>query len=73
MQGGQIFVYGTLMADEVLKLLLKRVPPSKPATLAGHRRYAIRGQVFPAIVPAEPEASVRGKVRLRLSEGWPAP
>ncbi|KIY99608.1 AIG2-like protein [Monoraphidium neglectum] len=67
MQGGQIFVYGTLMADEVLKLLLKRVPPSKPATLAGHRRYAIRGQVFPAIVPAEPEASVRGKVLLQLT------
>lgn len=43
--GGTVFVYGTLMADEVLKLLLKRVPPSRPATLAGHERHAIRGQV----------------------------
>ncbi|KAI8467059.1 MAG: hypothetical protein J3K34DRAFT_524060 [Monoraphidium minutum] len=68
MQGGQVFVYGTLMADEVLRLLLKRVPPSKPATLAGHRRHAIKGQVFPAIVPAEADASVRGKVLLQLSD-----
>lgn len=62
MQGGQIFVYGTLMADEVVKLLLKRVPPSKPALLKGHRRHSIKGQVFPAIVPAGPDDSVRGKV-----------
>jgi len=65
--GGTIFVYGTLMADEVLKLLLKRVPPSKPATLRAHRRHSIKGQVFPAIVPAEGGASVRGKVLLQLT------
>ncbi|GBF88869.1 hypothetical protein Rsub_01368 [Raphidocelis subcapitata] len=67
MQGGQVFVYGTLMADEVVGLLLKRVPPSKPATLAGHRRHAVKGQVFPAIVPADAGSSVRGKVLLQLS------
>ena len=29
MAGGHAFVYGTLMADEVVKLLLKRVPDSR--------------------------------------------
>jgi hypothetical protein len=67
MPGGAVFVYGTLMADEVVRLLLKRVPPSKPATLAGHRRHAVKGQVFPAIVPAPAPASVRGKVLLQLT------
>jgi gamma-glutamylcyclotransferase (GGCT)/AIG2-like uncharacterized protein YtfP len=66
--GGTAFVYGTLMADEVVRLLLKRVPASQPATLAGYRRHAIKAQVFPAIVPAEASASVRGKVLLQLTK-----
>lgn len=67
--GGAVFVYGTLMADEVVRLLLKRVPPSRPATLSGHRRHAIKGQVFPAIVPVPTpaEASVKGKVLMELT------
>ncbi len=58
---GNAFVYGTLMADEVLKLLIHRVPKSKPATLAGFQRFRVKGQVFPAIVP-EPTAKVQGMV-----------
>lgn len=78
--GGAVFVYGTLMADEVLQVLLKRVPLSRPATLQGYTRRAVKGQVFPAIVPAaagsgggeggsgaEGEAAVRGKVLVGLS------
>lgn len=59
---GAAFVYGTLMAEEVLKLLIKRVPANKPATLAGYSRHRVKGQVFPAIIPATPQDSVKGKV-----------
>lgn len=59
---GTAFVYGTLMADEVLKLLIKRVPVSRNATLSGYARHKVKGQVFPAIVPATPQDKVQGKV-----------
>jgi gamma-glutamylcyclotransferase (GGCT)/AIG2-like uncharacterized protein YtfP len=61
---GAAFVYGTLMADEVLKLLIKRVPSSQKATLAGYCRHRVKGQVFPAIVPATATNKVVGKVRM---------
>lgn len=60
--GGTAFVYGTLMAPEVLNLLIKRVPPHKPAKLSGFSRYRVKGQVFPAIVPAAPSSQVSGLV-----------
>jgi hypothetical protein len=50
------------MADEVLKLLIKRVPVSRNATLSGYARHKVKGQVFPAIVPAAPQDRVQGKV-----------
>lgn len=59
---GTAFVYGTLMADEVLKLLINRVPLNKPATLVGYARHRVKGQVFPAITPATPQHRVQGKV-----------
>lgn len=65
--GGRAFVYGTLMADEVLRLLLRRVPLSRAAAVQGLKRCRVRGQVFPAVVAAPPEASVRGRVLLGLS------
>lgn len=69
--GGRAFVYGTLMADEVLRLLLRRVPPSRAARVQGLRRCRVRGQVFPAVVAAaagdEEGAGVRGRVLLGLT------
>ena len=59
---GNAFVYGTLMADEVLRLLIHRVPRSKPATLSGYQRYRVKGQVFPAIVPCKTTSKVQGMV-----------
>lgn len=59
---GTAFVYGTLMAEEVLKLLIKRVPAHKPALLPGYARHRVKGQVFPAIIPATPEDKVQGMV-----------
>ena len=45
-----LFVYGTLLADEVLAGLLSRVPAKRPAILRGFSRYCVRGQDFPAIL-----------------------
>jgi gamma-glutamylcyclotransferase (GGCT)/AIG2-like uncharacterized protein YtfP len=51
-----IFAYGTLMYGELLALLLGRVPDSAPGTLHGYARYAITGEKFPGIVPADGQA-----------------
>ena len=56
------FVYGTLLAPEVVKTLIKRVPKMVPAHLKGFTRYRVRGEVYPAIVPTKPEDVVQGKV-----------
>lgn len=61
MSSSSALVYGTLMAPEVLKVLIKRVPPMRPATLRGYMRCRIKGEVFPAIVP-DAASEVRGQV-----------
>ncbi|KAM0890917.1 hypothetical protein ACQ4PT_026701 [Festuca glaucescens] len=48
-----VFVYGTLMSEEVVRVLLGRVPPSSPALLPNHQRFSIRGRVYPAILPVD--------------------
>lgn len=64
---GRAFVYGTLMASEVLQLLLRRVPASRAATVSGLKRCCVRGQVFPAVFPAAADERVRGRVLLGLT------
>ncbi|XP_040247950.2 AIG2-like protein D isoform X3 [Aegilops tauschii subsp. strangulata] len=68
-----VFVYGTLMAEEVVRVLLGRVPPSSPALLPNQYvracalrstppgRLSIRGRVYPAILPVD-GSKVPGKV-----------
>lgn len=56
-----VFVYGTLMAEEVVRVLLGRVPPSSPAILPNHHRFSIKGRVYPAILPVDSN-KVAGKV-----------
>ncbi|KAG2655945.1 AIG2-like protein D [Panicum virgatum] len=62
-----VFVYGTLMAEEVVRVLLGRAPPSSPALLPGHRRFSLRGRVYPAILPV-PDHAVSGKVFRGLTD-----
>jgi hypothetical protein len=102
-----VFVYGTLMAPEVLQALILRVPeavpgkgidkrkggwgdafstrhapsldpptsppsflstiPTRAARLPGHRRHALRAQVFPAAVPS-PAHSISGLLLTGLSQ-----
>ncbi|XP_011075868.1 AIG2-like protein D [Sesamum indicum] len=56
-----VFVYGSLLADDVVRLLLGRVPPSSPAVLPHYQRFSIKACVYPAIVPAQAK-KVNGKV-----------
>jgi len=75
------FFYGTLLDPEILAIVLGR--PVDPAALiaadiAGYRRVAVRGEVYPALIPA-PGATVAGaaavfdaasdEARLRYYEG----
>ena len=53
------FVYGSLMAPEVLSALLGRVPSRAAACVRGFHRYRIRDRVYPAIARCE-ESSVDG-------------
>lgn len=56
-----VFVYGSLMADEVLHILLKRTPQSSDAVLNGYQRLSIKGRVYPAIIPVDSK-KVSGKI-----------
>ncbi|KAJ4792285.1 hypothetical protein LUZ62_043531 [Rhynchospora pubera] len=62
-----VFVYGTLMADEVLHVLLTRVPSSSPALLPNFHRLSIKGRVYPAILAKE-NKTVSGKVLKGLTD-----
>jgi gamma-glutamylcyclotransferase (GGCT)/AIG2-like uncharacterized protein YtfP len=43
------FVYGSLMAPEVLSALLGRIPHRVPATIRGYHRFNIKERVYPAL------------------------
>ena len=57
-----VFVYGTLMAEEVCDALLERPHNRFPAKLSGYKRHRIRQQVFPAIIPASQTDTILGWV-----------
>ena len=47
-----LFVYGSLMAHEVLEAILKRIPKYvKGKTIANYKRYRVPGEVYPGMVP----------------------
>lgn len=60
-----VFVYGTLMDGDVLAAVLNtpKIPAARlsPATLKGHRRFALKGRAYPSLV-ADASASVEGVV-----------
>nr|XP_043638869.1 AIG2-like protein D [Erigeron canadensis] len=64
--GGAVFVYGSLLADDVVRLLLNRIPQTSPAFLNGYHRFSIKGRVYPAISPVE-NSKVIGRVLIGLS------
>ena len=44
-----LFVYGTLLIDEVWKRLIGRVPPIVPAYAKGFHRYRVEGAHYPGL------------------------
>lgn len=46
-----LFVYGTLIAPEVMRTLLGRLPDHEPARLIGFKRHPVRSRVYPGMIP----------------------
>jgi gamma-glutamylcyclotransferase (GGCT)/AIG2-like uncharacterized protein YtfP len=61
----KLFVYGTLLFPEVLRILIGRVPDRTPATVQRWRAAALPGRVYPGLVPAQ--RSVSGLLLSELS------
>ena len=55
----RLFVYGTLQHPPLLEQLLGRAPAPVPATAPGWRAAALRGRVYPGLVP-HVDAAARG-------------
>ncbi|EEF34406.1 Protein AIG2, putative [Ricinus communis] len=65
----RVFVYGSLLEEDIVRVLLKRVPRSSPAVLHGFHRFSIKGRVYPAILPVSNNSShVAGKVLFGISD-----
>ena len=48
-----VFVYGTLMAPEVLQVLIGKIPQiTQPAFVANYNRWKVKGCVFPGLTPS---------------------
>ena len=63
---GNVFTYGSLMFEEVWRAVVAGSYRSQAATLHDHRRYAIAGLSYPAIV-AMPGERVAGLLYLDVS------
>mmetsp|Transcript_28040 Transcript_28040/g.61366 ORF Transcript_28040/g.61366 Transcript_28040/m.61366 type:complete len:158 (+) Transcript_28040:77-550(+) len=55
------FVYGSLLAPEVLHALLGRVPKQSKASLSGYKRYSIKQRPYPGII-RDSDSVVLGEV-----------
>ncbi|TGD76208.1 gamma-glutamylcyclotransferase [Mangrovimicrobium sediminis] len=62
-----IFVYGTLLNDEVLSILFDQPLSKVGARLPGYRRVTVSGQMFPAIRP-DGNSSVEGALLTGLDQ-----
>ncbi|MCL7022825.1 hypothetical protein MKW94_014537 [Papaver nudicaule] len=62
-----IFVYGSLLADDVVRSVLYRVPQNYPAILDNFKRFSIEGRIYPAILPEE-NTKVTGRVLLGITD-----
>lgn len=62
-----IFVYGTLLNNEILERLLGFLPIKSDAILYSYKRLQILGEVYPAIRPSK-EDYVEGAVLSDLSK-----
>ncbi len=59
MEVNRLFVYGTLMLDDVIELLIDRVPDHRVATAPGWRVVSLPGRVYPGLIRSDGAASGR--------------
>ncbi len=65
-----LFVYGSLTFDQVLAVLLGRVPASVAAGLPDHEVRCVRGAAYPALVPTtSPGREAAGRLLTDLTAG----
>lgn len=62
-----VFTYGTLLSERVLLAVLGRVPERADGTLRGYQRTPIRDACYPAVIRAEKDTVVQGKILLGIS------
>lgn len=63
-----LFTYGTLMIDAVMQKVVKgKTFSSAPAVLQDYARVALRGEVFPGVIPAAGQ-TVEGRLYFDLDE-----
>ncbi|EFJ19434.1 hypothetical protein SELMODRAFT_110984 [Selaginella moellendorffii] len=67
MANGNVFVYGTLLADEIVRILIKRVPSSCDAVLADYHRFSVRNRVYPGATYRKGDRIKGKKVLLDLT------
>lgn len=65
-----LFVYGTLMAPEVMQSLVGRLPPLQAAVLHGYTRHPVVGFCFPGIIKSSssPSSTVAGLLYTDLTD-----
>lgn len=60
-----LFAYGTLMDEEIMARVSGCRPARLPATLSGHKRHALIGKAYPAVIRQQ-GATVEGICYLNL-------
>lgn len=68
-----LFVYGTLMDEDVVRSAMGRLPEAKPAVLRGYRRYKLRNRLYPGVQKSAEADEVNGHVRTQIMcHAWKA-
>lgn len=63
-----IFVYGTLMFDPVWLSISGRSCFKREASLTGYKRTAVKGQLYPVLIPASGKQKVDGIIYFNISK-----
>lgn len=63
-----LFVYGTLLADAVVKSVLGKHVETLPAVLTGYKRLRLKNRVYPGILKADASLEISGKVYLLFNK-----
>lgn len=65
-----LFAYGTLMSEEIVEAVVGYVPKRGEGSITGYRRFGVKNEDYPGIVPAE-KSTVAGVVYFDIDmQGW---